>query len=70
MSGVYVCMLRGVWGHAPPRNFLKFDALRLLLTPFRDRSKAVVVIHGSRSIVSNFCLSTYAFAKPADFEFP
>ena len=27
------------------------------------------VLHGSRSIASNFWLS-YAFAKPADFEFP
>ena len=26
-------------------------------------------VHGSRSIASNFWLSMFAFAKPADFEF-
>ena len=33
---------RGVWGHAPPGNFQKLDALRLLLRPFWDRSRALV----------------------------
>ena len=46
------------------------DVLRLFLRPFWDRSRAVVAIHGLRSIASNFWLSTYAFAKPADFQFP
>jgi len=44
MSAVYVYMhkvarTRGVWGHAPPGN-----ALRLLLRPLWDRSRAAV--HG------------------------
>ena len=43
---------RGVWGDAPPGNFLKIDALRLLLGPFLDKSRAVVV-----TISSNFWLS-------------
>ena len=29
--------------HGPPGKFLKLDALRLLLRPFWDRSRAVVV---------------------------
>ena len=44
MSVVYVCKSKGggggVWGHAPP----KLDALRLLLRPFWDRSRAVVAL--------------------------
>ena len=48
MSDMYVCMYkqawktRGVWGRAPPGNFKKLDALRLLLRPFWGRSRAVV----------------------------
>ena len=33
----------GVWGHAPPGNFYNLDALRLLLGPFWDGSRAIVV---------------------------
>ena len=36
-------------GDAPPGNFLKLDALKLLLDPFMDRSRAIVA--------SNFWLS-------------
>ena len=32
----------GVWRHAPPGNFEKLDALRLLLRPFWDRSRTIV----------------------------
>ena len=32
--GFSACKTRGVWGHAPPGNLQKLDALRLLL---RDR---------------------------------
>ena len=46
------CKTGGVWGDAPPGNFLKLDALRLLLGPFLDKSRAVVA-----SISSNFWLS-------------
>ena len=47
VSVVYVYMrkharLGGIWGHAPPGNFLKLDALRMLLRPFWDRRIAVV----------------------------
>ena len=75
MSDVYVYVhkrsrLGGSGGMVPQKIFLKLDALRLLLRPFWDRSRAVVAIHGSRSIASNFWLSMYAFGKPADFEFP
>ena len=44
-----------------PKEIL--DALRLLLRPLWDRSTAVVVVHGSRGIASNFWLCTYAFAS-------
>ena len=30
----YMDISRGVWGHAPPGNFPKLDALRWLLRPF------------------------------------
>ena len=40
MLDVYVHAIsmqtRGVWRHAPPGNFLKVDALRLLLRPLWD----------------------------------
>ena len=36
------CKTREVLGHAPPGNFLKLDALRLLLRSFWNRSRAVV----------------------------
>ena len=42
---------RGVWGDALPGNFYKLDALRLLLGPFLDKSRAVV----SSSLVSSPC---------------
>ena len=49
MSDVYVSHIskqvrktRGVLGDAPPRNFKKIDALRLLLGSFLDESRAVV----------------------------
>ena len=58
--------VRGVWGHAPPG---KLDALRLLLGAFWDRSRAVVATRLAQYCIQ-FWLSTYAFAKPADFEFP
>ena len=73
--GVYVWMYnqgglyRGVWGHAPPGNFSKLEALRLLLRPFWDRSRAVVAVYATCP-VSNYWLSMYAFAKPADIKSP
>ena len=56
----------------PPGNFLKLNALRLLLRPFWDRSRAVVAIHGSQSIycIQFLAVHAYAFAIPADFECP
>ena len=47
MSDLYVCVhkharLAGSRGMLPQESFLKFDALRLLLRPFWDRSRAVV----------------------------
>ena len=64
MFDMYVCMhkharLGGSGDMLPPGKFYKLDALRLLLGPFWDRSRAVVATW----------LSRYAF-KPADFEFP
>ena len=52
-----------VWGveACSPGNVWKLDALRLVLRPFGDRSRA-----HSQSIASNFLLSMYAFAKSAD----
>ena len=45
------------------------DALRLLLKPFGSRSKAVVATWLAEYCIQ-FLLSIYAFARPADFEFP
>ena len=36
----------------PEDFFFKLDALRLLLRPFWDRSRAVIALHGSGSIAS------------------
>ena len=56
---MYACKSRqacktigGVWGHvhAPPGNF-KLDALRLLLRPFWDRSRAVVATCMARGVL-------------------
>ena len=49
MSDVYVCMyndgrLGGSGGMLPQEIFWKSDALRLLLRPFWDRSKAEVAV--------------------------
>ena len=42
---MYACLSNTIEGpkgmHAPPGNFLKLDALRLLLRPFWNRSRAV-----------------------------
>ena len=56
----------------PLEIFLKLDALRLLLGPFWDRSRATVAIHGSRSIycIQFLAVHAYTFAIPADFEHP
>ena len=66
----------GAWGHAPPGNFLKLDALRLLLTlllrPFWDRSRAVVATWPTEyciQFLDAIWYNIYAFAKPADIEF-
>ena len=62
------CKTMGVMGHAPPENFYKLYALRLLLRPFWDRSRTVVAIW-----IAEYCirfLAVHVFAKPADFEFP
>ena len=64
------CKTRGVWGHAPPGNFQKLDALRLLLRPFWDRSRAVVATWPPAILHPIFGCSYYALVKPADFEFP
>ena len=48
MSNVYVYInkqagkTRWVWGDALPGKFQKLDALKLLLGPFLDKSRAVV----------------------------
>ena len=63
------CKTRVVWGHAPPGKFQKLDVLRLLLRPFWDRNRAIVATWLAEYCIQ-FWLSTYAFAKPADFEFP
>jgi len=42
------CKTRGVWGHAPPGNFEKLDALRLL----------EAIWDGSRAIAAT-CLAGY-----------
>ena len=49
----------------------KLDALRLLLRPFLDKSRAVVATCTwlAEYIVFD-CPCTYAFTKPADFECP
>ena len=45
----------GGWGHGPPGNFRKLDALRLLLRPFWDRSRAVVA-----TWLAKFCIKFLA----------
>ena len=45
---VKACKTRGFWGHASPG---KLDAVRLLLRPFWDRSKAVVAIYIAREVL-------------------
>ena len=56
MYALYKCTKVGIWGHAPPESFEKLDALRLLLRPFWDRSRAVVAIRGLQNIACSFCL--------------
>ena len=63
------CKTRGVWGHAPPGNFEKLDALRLLLRPFWDRSRAVAATWLAECCIQIW-LSMYACAKSAEFELP
>ena len=68
---MYACKSRqaarlGESGGMLPRKFLE---MRLLLRPFWDRNRAVVATWLMEYCVP-FCLSMYAFAKPADFEFP
>ena len=72
MSDVYVCYTskqacksRGVWGDAPPGNFQKLDALRLLLRLFFDKAKP----HSSYYFIQYLAV-LHAFAKPPDFKFP
>ena len=71
MSDVCVCMYKhvrlGGSGGMLPQEVLV--AQRLRLSPFCDRNRAVVVVHGSRNIASNFWLSVCSLPKPADFEF-
>ena len=66
-----ICKTRGgVVGACSPRKILgKLDALRLLLRSFWDRSRAVVAIWLVEYCIQ-FLAVTYAFAKPAGFEFP
>ena len=59
-----------------PRKFLEIRrseiASEAILGQKQSRSSyntPRAMLHGSRSIASNFWLSVYAFAKPADFEF-
>ena len=51
---------------------MKLDYLRLLLRPFSDRNRAIVATWLDALCVASIFLaqSTYAFAMPADFEFP
>ena len=72
--GVYVWMynqarLEGSGGMLPQQIFSKLEALRVLLRPFWDRSRAVVAVYATCP-VSNYWLSMYAFAKPADIKSP
>ena len=63
--------LGGSGGLLPQEIILKLGALRLLLRPFWDKSRAVVPIHGPQSIASSFWLPyILTLAKPADIEFP
>ena len=69
---MHSCKTRGGWGHAcSPRKFLEIRcsevASEAILGTKQSRS---CYIHGLQSITSNFWLSTYAFANPADNEFP
>ena len=71
---VCICMyeyatLGGSGGMLPQEIFLKLGALRLLLRPSWDRSRAVVGTC-SWSNALNFWLFLYAFTKPANFKFP
>ena len=51
---------------------MKLDSLRLLLRPFWDRNRAVLATWFATLCVVSifFAQSAYAFAMPADFEFP
>ena len=69
MSDLSVCMHKharlGGSGGMLPQEIL--DALRLLLRPFWDRSRALVA-----TWLVEYCIQflACAFAKPADFGFP
>ena len=59
----------GVGGHAPQGIFQWSDALRLLLRPFWDRSRATVAT--CLAIASHFWLFTcVCICYPSDIEFP
>ena len=71
MSDVYVCIHKqantqdwGLWRDALLGNFYKLDALRLLLGPFLDKSRALVLY-----FFIQFLAALHAFAKPPDFKF-
>ena len=66
---MYICIKHVRLGGSGGMRPRKLDALRLLLRPFWDQSRAVVATW-LVSIASNFWLFTYAFGMPADFEFP
>ena len=54
---------RGVLGHAPPK---KFDALRSLLRPFWDSSRAIVATWLAEYCIIIDCPCSYAITNPAD----
>ena len=60
----------GGLGACSPMEFLKLDALGLLLRPFWDRSKAVVATWLMEHCIQFLAVHIYEFAIPADLEFP
>ena len=61
--------LGGGAGGMLPQEIFRNYAMRLHLRPFWDRISTIVAWF-VECTPSNFCLSTYAFSMPADFEFP
>ena len=59
----------GGLGACFPRKFLEIRCSEIASEVILGQKQSGV-LHRSWSIASNFWLSTYAFALPADFEFP